>query len=164
MKKNLFYLFALICSMGLFTGCSDNDDKGVDLPLDADVAGIYKGELSVTLEGASTNFPQNVTLTQSGKNMVTLELKNFQFMGIPVGTILIQNCPVTKDGDTYSFTGEQTLDLSDVGLGLCPVKVEKGLIKGSNLDLNLTVKTTKPIDLTVGVGFVGTKLKALKLK
>ena len=26
MKKNLFYLFALICSMGLFTACSDDDD------------------------------------------------------------------------------------------------------------------------------------------
>lgn len=27
MKKNLFYLFALICSMGLFTACSDDDDN-----------------------------------------------------------------------------------------------------------------------------------------
>ena len=25
MKKSLFYLFALICSMGLFTGCSEDD-------------------------------------------------------------------------------------------------------------------------------------------
>ena len=26
MKKNLFYLFALICSMSLFTSCSNDDD------------------------------------------------------------------------------------------------------------------------------------------
>ena len=26
MKKNLFYLFALICSMSLFTACSNDDD------------------------------------------------------------------------------------------------------------------------------------------
>ena len=26
MKKNLFYLFALICSMSLFTACSDDDE------------------------------------------------------------------------------------------------------------------------------------------
>ncbi|KAB4394575.1 DUF4925 domain-containing protein, partial [Bacteroides thetaiotaomicron] len=26
MKKNLFFLFALICSMSLFTACSDDDD------------------------------------------------------------------------------------------------------------------------------------------
>lgn len=27
MKKNLFYLFASICSMSLFTACSDDDDE-----------------------------------------------------------------------------------------------------------------------------------------
>ena len=26
MKKNLFYLFALICSMSLFTACDDDDE------------------------------------------------------------------------------------------------------------------------------------------
>ena len=32
MKKNLFFLFALICSVSLFTACSDDDDdnKGGD--------------------------------------------------------------------------------------------------------------------------------------
>lgn len=29
MKKNLFYyLFAVICTIGLFTSCSDDDEKG----------------------------------------------------------------------------------------------------------------------------------------
>ena len=28
MKKNLFYAFALIGSMGLFAACSDDDNKG----------------------------------------------------------------------------------------------------------------------------------------
>ena len=27
MKKNLLYLFALICSVSLFTACSDDDDN-----------------------------------------------------------------------------------------------------------------------------------------
>lgn len=27
MKKNLLYLFALICSVSLFTACSDDDEK-----------------------------------------------------------------------------------------------------------------------------------------
>ena len=27
MKKNLFYLFALVCSLSLFTACSDDDEK-----------------------------------------------------------------------------------------------------------------------------------------
>ncbi|KAA3162099.1 DUF4925 domain-containing protein, partial [Akkermansia sp. BIOML-A61] len=29
MKKNLFFLFALICSMSLFTACSDDDDDKI---------------------------------------------------------------------------------------------------------------------------------------
>lgn len=33
MKKNLFYLFALICSMSLFTACSDDDDDKVVCPV-----------------------------------------------------------------------------------------------------------------------------------
>ena len=30
MKKNLLYLFALICSVSLFTACSDDDEKTDD--------------------------------------------------------------------------------------------------------------------------------------
>ena len=36
MKKNLFYLFALICSMSLFTACSDDDEEVIPW------AGTYK--------------------------------------------------------------------------------------------------------------------------
>ena len=50
MKKNLFYLFALICSMSLFTACSDDDDDSkkndegskVELPqLNANATGVF---------------------------------------------------------------------------------------------------------------------------
>ena len=37
MKKNLFYLFALICSMSLFTACSDDDDEKDDSQVDKSV-------------------------------------------------------------------------------------------------------------------------------
>lgn len=34
MKKNLFYyLFAVICSVSLFTSCSDDDDEKVVCPV-----------------------------------------------------------------------------------------------------------------------------------
>lgn len=33
MKKNLFFLFALICSMSLFTACSDDDDDKIKDPV-----------------------------------------------------------------------------------------------------------------------------------
>ena len=48
MKKNLFYLFALICSMSLFTACSDDDDDKKEA-----VAGTYTGTITVTDEAGT---------------------------------------------------------------------------------------------------------------
>lgn len=47
MKKNLLYLFMLVCSVGLFTSCGDDDDDNNDKP---DVAGTYAGNLGVTID------------------------------------------------------------------------------------------------------------------
>ena len=49
MKKNLFYLFALICSVSLFTSCSDDDDPVY--PIEEELAGTYKGTLDIELDG-----------------------------------------------------------------------------------------------------------------
>lgn len=51
MKKNLFfYLFAVLCTVSLFTSCSDDDEPTVTVPGNVDVAGDYKGALDVTLK------------------------------------------------------------------------------------------------------------------
>ena len=42
MKKNLFYLFALICSMSLFTACSNDDDPDYTQVIENEIAGEYK--------------------------------------------------------------------------------------------------------------------------
>ena len=55
MKKNLFYLFALICSMSLFTACSD-DDPDYSKVIEEEIAGNYKGTLTVTVEGTTMHF------------------------------------------------------------------------------------------------------------
>ena len=61
MKKNLFYLFALICSMSLFTACSDDDDE-VKYPIDTELAGGYVGNLSVNVDGNQLIFQQVLML------------------------------------------------------------------------------------------------------
>lgn len=54
MKKNLFYLFALICSMSLFTACSDDDDApDYSKAIESEIAGDYKGTLDIKLEGTT---------------------------------------------------------------------------------------------------------------
>ena len=51
MKKNLFfYLFAVLCTMPLFTSCSD-DDAPVVIPVDEEIAGNYGGKLDIKLTG-----------------------------------------------------------------------------------------------------------------
>lgn len=51
MKKNLFYLFALICSMSLFTACSNDDDPDYTQVIENEIAGEYKGALDISLDG-----------------------------------------------------------------------------------------------------------------
>lgn len=43
MKKNLFYLFVLICSMSLFTACSDDNDEKVACPVPQTEFTVAKG-------------------------------------------------------------------------------------------------------------------------
>ena len=43
MKKNLLYLFILICSVSLFTSCGDDDENDDNK---ANVAGTYAGNRS----------------------------------------------------------------------------------------------------------------------
>lgn len=51
MKKNLFYyLFAVICSVGVFTSCSDDDDPDFSQAIEQEIAGTYKGTLDISLD------------------------------------------------------------------------------------------------------------------
>ena len=66
MKKNLFYLFALICSMSLFTACSD-DDPDYSKVIEEEIAGNYKGTLDIKLDGTTiaSSLPKNITLNSA---------------------------------------------------------------------------------------------------
>ena len=72
MKKNLFYLFALICSMSLFTACSDDDDEVKSLP---EVNASYvSSELELTYGGEVLLGKKVTFYTADGKSAdITLE-------------------------------------------------------------------------------------------
>lgn len=157
MKKNLFYLFALICSMSLFTACSDDDE--VILPIDTDMAGSYKGELEIAVNNTTVapGIPQKVYISKSaaGNNQLRLELKNFSFGSMNLGDIQVDPCAVTEKNGTYSFAGTQTLSLA-APLGSCPVTVS-GTIKGSAISINIGVEV-EALKQKVVAMFEGTKL------
>ena len=48
MKNSLFYFFMLICSVGLFTACSDDDPETIR---EGEIDGVYWGKLDVDAAG-----------------------------------------------------------------------------------------------------------------
>ena len=125
MKKNLFfYLFAVLCTMPLFTSCSD-DDAPVVIPVDEEIAGNYKGTLDVTVDGNKlASVVQRVSVSKSGDNAIDLFISDFSFMGIEVGDINLNDCALTPNGERYEFTGvtaiSNTLLTADVNAtGYC---------------------------------------------
>lgn len=153
MKKNLLFLFALICSMSLFTACNDDDES---LPIDEELAGTYKGGLDIAVNGAplAKDVPQKIYISKAGSNQIKLELKEFSFMGIALGTIEISNSELVKKGDEYTFTGSQNLKLDVVGD--CSASVA-GTMNGKTIDVNIDVNVPA-LGQTVKVNFTGNKL------
>lgn len=157
MKKNLLFLFALICSISLFTACN-NDDEPV-LPVETDMVGAYKGQLGISIDGQSLGeeMPQKVYISKSasGDNQLKIELKAFTFGTMNLGDIQVDPCPVTEKDGTYSFTGSQTLTLA-APIGTCPVTVA-GTIKDGKISINIGVKV-EALQQEVVAKFDGTKL------
>ena len=91
MKKNLVFLLMAFLTLN-FTACNDDDDPVY--PVDEELAGTYKGTLEIELDGntIASNLPKNVTIANAGNNAISLELKDFSFMGLNLGTIKIENC------------------------------------------------------------------------
>ena len=142
MKKNLLYLFALICSVSLFTACSDDDDNSwQELP-----KGEIKAEnVDFQLNGASTTGTVNFEATSlqsatvgfknviDGYSDVTVDVAmekqadgSFKFNGTkdimtkPVTRETAKPTPllkVTVDG-TITPEGKVTLNVSATGAGL----------------------------------------------
>ena len=160
MKKNLFYLFALICSMSLFTACSDDDEAPGNSGVVGEVVGDYKGLMDVYYEPnveIAKGMQQKITIKKSSDTSIGLELKNFVITvgGAPItiGDLAIDNCPLKVEGDKYSFTGNADLDLV---VGKCAVSVE-GAINGEDIELIIKVNVNNDL-MKVRVEYKGKKM------
>lgn len=173
MKKNLFYLFALVCAMSLFTSCgSDDDDDNKVEPY-----GTYSGNLSVVLTtqaGAQDPITskESVQLIKgSSDNKFSFLLKNFmlQMGGIAtgIGNINIENVDlVSAGGNKYTFSKsipELQITAGDkegvavwLGptLGKIPVDLS-GTIEGNKVTVVINIPSFMSMD--IAVNFTGTK-------
>lgn len=161
MKKNLFYLFALICSMSLFTACSDDDEAPGNSGVVGEVVGDYKGLMDVYYEDPDVeiakDMQQKITIKKSSDTSIGLELKNFVITinntPLPIGDIAVENCPLKVEGDKYLFTGNADLDLI---VGKCAVSVE-GAINGEAIELIIKVNVDNG-SMKVRVEYKGHKM------
>lgn len=157
MKKNLFYLFALICSMGLFTACSDDDDdKSCPVPQTEFTAanGLklnYNGEQMLGKKVTFTpdaSDPTKATLILSGnldlsgaltskadnQSIVAGVLPGSPVVTLPV-TLKIQNGECSFDGTsettycTFSYAGK--VSTTEMQLDLTNVTLKNSALAGT---------------------------------
>lgn len=156
MKRNLFYLLMLVCSISLFTACSDDDDKPTIA--NGEIDGAYLGALDVDagIAGTQTGIPQKIYITKTGDAQVKMELKNFSYPGIGnLGNIELDGLKVEKTGSIFALAGSGNVKLIP---GDCALTVA-GTIENGKLIMNITVKVAV---LNVIVDFEGTKMAADK--
>lgn len=158
MKKNLLYLFALICSMTLFTACSDDDDNQTtpEPPVLAtsEIAGSYSGSLDVSIAGESsgpiTDVPVTVTAAEDGST-VTISL-NYNLNGsLPLDISV--DCSTVATENQITMSGSTNVALFG---GELPTTVT-GTADGTNLNLNIAVDASALLGYNVDVVYTGTK-------
>ncbi len=164
MKKSLFfYLFAVLCTMSLFTSCSDDDDA---VSLAEIVAGDYDGTLDIAMDmgGMSVSVgkdsEETVEVTKVTDAAVDLRMQGFSIIGMDLGNIELKNCQLTEVRDgVYDFTASSNLNV----VGMLSATVNgTGEFSGNTLTLNLDITDISldgnDVTYTVDVKYEGTKV------
>ncbi|OUO24143.1 calycin-like domain-containing protein [Bacteroides sp. An322] len=164
MKKSLFfYLFAVLCTMSLFTSCSDDDDA---VSLAEIVAGDYDGTLDIAMDmggmsvSVGKDIEETVEVTKVTDAAVDLRIQGFSIIGMDLGNIELKNCQLTEVRDgVYDFTASSNLNV----VGMLSATVNgTGEFSGNTLTLNLDITDIaldgNDVTYTVDVKYEGTKV------
>ena len=164
MKKSLFfYLFAVLCTMSLFTSCSDDDDA---VSLAEIVAGDYDGTLDIAMDmggmsvSVGKDIEETVEVTKVTDAAVDLRIQGFSIIGMDLGNIELENCQLTEVRDgVYDFTASSNLNV----VGMLSATVNgTGEFSGNTLTLNLDITDIaldgNDVTYTVDVKYEGTKV------
>ena len=149
MKKSVFYyLFAVICTVCLFTACSDDDDDDNKKALTVDnIVGTYPGDLDITLAGTEVakDVVASIVVTKVSDSKVKVSLSNFTIPGLlPVPMTIEATCDVVPSTDELKLNGQTTLDMSALGMGELVVVIT-GDADGKELDLDIAVTAMKVV-------------------
>ncbi|MDH6307824.1 hypothetical protein M2451_000273 [Dysgonomonas sp. PFB1-18] len=160
MNKKLIYLLALVFSLGLsFTACGDDDDDPVVTSDYAkEIAGTYKGTLTVTIAGQDTPIEREIKVERTAENKATVSVIGFSFEGIgELGDIVVENIPVSKSGETINLAEtKKDVTLNILGVDATVKVTVSGTVKGKVIDLKIPVAEV-PVLQNLNVTFNGTK-------
>lgn len=107
MKKNLFYLFALICSMSLFTACSDDDDNTWQQIPQTEISG---DKADLTINGVeSTSGSVQMSVKNESEGVLTLKNVIPGYENVPVNVELQKQAD-----DSFIFAGTAKLNTAPV--------------------------------------------------
>ncbi len=162
MKKSLLYLFMLVCSVTLFTGCSDDDDNGggnLAMALQSSVVGTYEGDLRVVLPELHLDNTQErkIFVKADGQENVQLVLRDFsiEVAGSPVTVGDIDVSGIVLSGDVSNVQlEEKKVTISHPDLGELPVTVS-GNVASGKANLNIQVVWN---ELDIDVTFAGDRI------
>ena len=168
MRKILLASLAAVFTLGLMSSCSKDDDgPGPDLTdYAAKIAGIFKGDMTVALGEAQPGAPttEKIYVTRTGENKVTMEIKNFTYVGMSLGNIEIKDVAVaaTKATDASAaykcaVTGKGTVSINLNGVPLTADVEVSGTVANDKADIKIVVDAA---GLKVNVGFAGDKIGA----
>lgn len=154
MKKSIFYyLFAVVCTIGLFTACSDDDDDKKVVTVDS-IVGIYSGEMDVKLAGATVvdDRAASVSVAKISDGKVKVSLADFTIPDVLPSPVSVEaECAATPGVGELKLNGVAKVDLTALGLGSLDVTVT-GDADGKELDLDIAVAA-----MQVAVEFDGRK-------
>ena len=124
MKKNLFYLFALICSMSLFTACSDDDDNSWQK--------LPQGEIVAS----------NVSLQLNGQNTtgtVSFNALNLESAAVGLKDVIDGYSDVTVDVKMEKQTDGSFKLSGSKDITTKPVRTRSAAFLTVNVDGNITL-------------------------
>lgn len=124
MKKNWFYLFALICSVALFTACSDDEEGGNETPANP-WAGTYKladyvAENSVWNDTEVANWPKEGALYTEwtcGDNYTEFLSALFRYLGGSILPNALNSVTLQGDGNIVAdYVASPTIALDPASI------------------------------------------------
>ena len=142
--------------MSLFISCSD-DDPDYSVAIEQEIAGNYKGTLDVEVDGTTIgrNIPKNISVVKAGSTAINLTMKDFSFMGITIGDVVLSNCKLSEKNGVYTFTGVQELAVTGLSCTIYATgTVTNGQVK---IDMDIDAKVGD-VNQKVKVVYKGNKL------